>query len=67
MGAGHRVDRVEDPRTAHRRAFCAELAAASGDHTYYQMSRRIEETVLAEKGLYPNADFCAATVYLAAP
>ena len=36
---------------------------ASGDDTYYRMSRRMEEVVLAEKGLYPNVDFYAATVY----
>jgi citrate synthase len=40
-----------------------ELADASGDDTYYRMSRRMEEIVLAEKGLYPNVDFFAATVY----
>jgi citrate synthase len=40
-----------------------ELAAASGDDTYYRMSRQMEETVFAEKGLYPNVDFYAATVY----
>ena len=63
MGFGHRVYKVEDPRATHLRAMAAELAAASGDDTYYRMSRRIEETVLAEKGLYPNVDFFAATVY----
>lgn len=63
MGFGHRVYKVEDPRATHLRTLAAELAAASGDDTYYRMSRRIEETVLAEKGLYPNVDFFAATVY----
>jgi citrate synthase len=63
MGFGHRVYKVEDPRATYLRAMAAELAAASGDDTYYRMSRRIEETVLAEKGLYPNVDFFAATVY----
>ena len=63
MGFGHRVYKVEDPRATHLRAMAAELAAASGDDTYYRMSRRMEETVLAEKGLYPNVDFFAATVY----
>ena len=63
MGFGHRVYRVEDPRATHLRAMAAELAAASGDDTYYRMSRRIEETVLAKKGLYPNVDFFAAAVY----
>lgn len=63
MGFGHRVYKVEDPRAAHLRRMSAELAAASGDDTYYRMSRRMEEVVLAEKGLYPNVDFFAATVY----
>ena len=63
MGFGHRVYKVEDPRATHLRGMAAELAQAAGDDTYYRMSRRIEETVLAEKGLYPNVDFFAATVY----
>jgi citrate synthase len=63
MGFGHRVYKVEDPRAGYLRRMSAELAAASGDETYYRMSRRMEEVVLAEKGLYPNVDFFAATVY----
>jgi citrate synthase len=63
MGFGHRVYKAEDPRAAHLRQMSAELAAASGDDTYYRMSRRMEEVVFAEKGLYPNVDFYAATVY----
>jgi citrate synthase len=63
MGFGHRVYRTEDPRATHLRQMSAELAAASRDDTYYRMSRRMEEVVLAEKGLYPNVDFFAATVY----
>jgi citrate synthase len=63
MGFGHRVYKTEDPRATHLRRKSAELAAVSGDDTYYRMSRRMEEVVLAEKGLYPNVDFFAATVY----
>ena len=63
MGFGHRVYKVEDPRAAHLRRMSAELAEAGGDDTYYRMSRRMEEVVFAEKGLYPNVDFYAATVY----
>jgi citrate synthase len=63
MGFGHRVYKTEDPRATHLRKMSAELATASGDDTYYQMSRRMEEVVLAEKGLFPNVDFFAATVY----
>ncbi len=63
MGFGHRVYKTEDPRATHLRRMSAELAAASGDDTYYRMSRQMEEVVLADKGLYPNVDFFAATVY----
>jgi citrate synthase len=63
MGFGHRVYKTEDPRATHLRKMSAELATASGDDTYYRMSRRMEEVVLAEKGLFPNVDFFAATVY----
>ena len=63
MGFGHRVYKTEDPRATHLREMSRELAEAAGDDTYYRMSRRMEETVLAEKGLYPNVNFFAATVY----
>jgi len=63
MGFGHRVYKTEDPRATHLREMSGELAGLSGEDTYYRMSRRMEEVVLAEKGLYPNVDFFAATVY----
>jgi citrate synthase len=63
MGFGHRVYKAEDPRAAHLRQMSAELAGLSGDDTYFRMSRKMEEVVFAEKGLYPNVDFYAATVY----
>jgi citrate synthase len=63
MGFGHRVYKVEDPRAAHLRQMSAELAGASGDDTFFRMSLKMEEVVFAEKGLYPNVDFYAATVY----
>src|SRR6266487_4826040 len=63
MGFGHRVYKTEDPRATHLRAMAAELAQTSGEDTFYRMSRRMEEVVLAHKGLLPNVDFYAATVY----
>jgi citrate synthase len=63
MGFGHRVYKTEDPRATHLRQLSGELAHSSGDDTYYRMSRRMEACVFAEKGLYPNVDFYAATVY----
>ncbi|HEX9540862.1 MAG TPA: citrate/2-methylcitrate synthase [Streptosporangiaceae bacterium] len=63
MGFGHRVYKTEDPRATHLRQLSAELAETSGDDTYYRMSREMEKVVSAEKGLYPNVDFYAASVY----
>jgi citrate synthase len=63
MGFGHRVYKTEDPRATHLRTMSAELGELAGDTRYYDMSRRMEQVVLAEKGLYPNVDFFAATVY----
>ncbi len=63
MGFGHRVYKTEDPRATYLRAMSGELAAESGDDTFYLMSRRMEEAVLEQKGLLPNVDFYAATVY----
>lgn len=62
-GFGHRVYKTEDPRATHLRAMSAELAGAAGDDVYFRMSKRMEEVVHAEKGLYPNVDFYAASVY----
>jgi citrate synthase len=62
-GFGHRVYKARDPRAALLREMSAELGAASGDDTYYRMSQKMAEVVFAEKGLYPNVDFYAATVY----
>jgi citrate synthase len=63
MGFGHRVYKTEDPRATHLRKMSQELAEARGDDTYFRMSREMEEVVREEKGLYPNVDFYAATVY----
>ncbi|MQA83312.1 MAG: citrate synthase [Streptosporangiales bacterium] len=63
MGFGHRVYKTEDPRATHLRRMAEELANSTGDETYFRMSKRMEEVVFAEKGLYPNVDFYAASVY----
>jgi citrate synthase len=65
MGFGHRVYKTEDPRATHLRRLSEELAEIRGDRQYYEMSRRMEQTVLEAKGLYPNVDFFAASVYAA--
>jgi citrate synthase len=63
MGFGHRVYKTEDPRATHLRRMSQELAEADGDETYFEMSRLMEDVVFSEKGLFPNVDFYAASVY----
>jgi citrate synthase len=62
-GFGHRGYRGPDTRAELLRDLSAELAAAGGDDTYHRMAIRVEDIVLAERGLHPNADFYAATAY----
>jgi citrate synthase len=62
-GFGHRVYRTEDPRATHLRRMSQELAESGRDETFFEMSRLMEEIVFSEKGLYPNVDFYAASVY----
>ena len=63
MGFGHRVYTTEDPRATHLRAMSKQVAESSGDTKLYDMSRRIEQIVNAEKGLNANVDFYSASLY----
>lgn len=63
MGFGHRVYRAEDPRATHLRRMSRELGELAGDTRFYEMSARMEHTVFDVKGLRPNVDFYAASVY----
>ncbi|HVF54494.1 MAG TPA: citrate/2-methylcitrate synthase [Actinomycetota bacterium] len=63
MGFGHRVYRTEDPRATHLRRMAKELAEQTGDSTNFEISQEIEKAVMDEKGIYPNVDFYAASVY----
>jgi 2-methylcitrate synthase len=63
MGFGHRVYKTEDPRATHLRRLSQELGERIGDTRWYEISRKVEEVVMREKGIYPNVDFYAASVY----
>jgi len=62
-GFGHRVYRTEDPRATHLRRMSRELGETTGHPAWYEMSRRIEERVKADKQIDPNVDFYSASVY----
>ncbi|HYI43931.1 MAG TPA: citrate/2-methylcitrate synthase [Actinomycetota bacterium] len=63
MGFGHRVYKTEDPRATHLRKMAKELAGKTGDPSNFDISQEIERAVMEEKGIYPNVDFYAASVY----
>ncbi len=63
MGFGHRVYRTKDPRATHLRRLSRELGERTGDTRWYDTSKRIETAVMERKGLFPNVDFYAASVY----
>ncbi|MDQ1700664.1 MAG: citrate synthase [Frankiaceae bacterium] len=63
MGFGHRVYRTEDPRATHLRRLSESMGQLAGETKWYEMSIAMEQAVMAEKRLYPNVDFFAASVY----
>ena len=63
MGFGHAVYRTEDPRATHLRKFSKEMGERVGNTKWYEMSRKLEEVMMREKGLYPNVDFFSASTY----
>jgi len=60
MGFGHRVYRVEDPRTKHLRGMVEALCNRERTLDLYNKCVKIEEIVLGRKKIYPNLDFYAA-------
>jgi citrate synthase len=63
MGFGHRVYRTEDPRATILRRISQDLGERTGEPRWYELTRRVEQVVLEEKGLYPNVDLYSASVY----
>jgi len=63
MGIGHAVYKTEDPRATHLRRFSREVGESRGETKWYEISRRIEEYIHREKGMYPNVDFYSASTY----
>ncbi len=65
MGFGHRVYKVEDPRTTHLRKHAEVLCSRTKRSDLYRIAQRIEHIVRQSKGIYPNVDFYSATVQYA--
>ncbi len=63
MGFGHRVYKNGDPRSDIVKELARKLGSESANTTYFDISERIEEVMMREKGLHPNLDFYSATAY----
>lgn len=68
MGIGHAVYHTEDPRATHLRRMSEATGKRQGDTKWFDMSKRIEDLVVAEmdrkgKQIRANVDFYSASVY----
>ena len=68
MGIGHAVYQTEDPRATHLRRMSEATGKRQGDTKWFDMSKRIEDLVVAEmdrkgKKIRANVDFYSASVY----
>jgi citrate synthase len=62
MGFGHRVYKGEDPRAKHLKRFAHEMAQASHELRWVQISDRLQEAVWKAKQLSINVDFYSASL-----
>ncbi len=60
---GHAVYRTKDPRATHLRRLSKEMGELKGNTQWYEITAKIEEVVMREKGLYPNVDCYSASTY----
>ncbi|WP_375203803.1 bifunctional 2-methylcitrate synthase/citrate synthase [Hyphococcus sp.] len=66
MGFGHRVYRSGDSRVPTMTDAYKKMVDVIGTdeaQNYWEMSRILDETMVAEKGIYPNLDFPAGPAY----
>lgn len=63
MGFGHRVYRSGDSRVPTMHKYAKEMAKFTGGGKWMQMYDELRQTMLDEKGIYPNLDFPAGPAY----
>ncbi len=63
MGFGHRVYRSGDSRVPTMKKYCQKVAEFTGGQKWVEISDRLEEVMVREKGIYPNLDFPAGPAY----
>jgi citrate synthase len=63
FGFGHAVYTTTDPRARIFKEWSRRVGESRGDPKWFEISEAIERTTFEQKGLYPNVDFYAASVY----
>ncbi|MGE5227543.1 MAG: citrate/2-methylcitrate synthase [Planctomycetaceae bacterium] len=63
MGFGHAVYKTMDPRATVLKQLCLEAGERHDQPQWFEIFAALEQTVMDQKGLYPNVDLYAAGVY----
>lgn len=63
MGFGHRVYHNGDSRVPTMTKYCQSVADITGGQDWMDISKILDETMVREKGIYPNLDFPAGPAY----
>ncbi|WP_421684345.1 2-methylcitrate synthase [Stutzerimonas urumqiensis] len=63
MGFGHAIYKESDPRNEVIKEWSRKLADKVGDSVLFPVSEAIDQTMWAQKKLFPNADFYHASAY----
>jgi 2-methylcitrate synthase len=63
MGFGHAIYKESDPRNEVIKVWAKKLADEVGDTVLFPVSVAVDETMWAQKKLFPNADFYHASAY----
>ena len=63
MGFGHREYKHGDERAKIVKGYARDLGERLGDTRLAELSQRVEDEMLAAKGLHPNLDFPVASAY----
>lgn len=63
MGFGHRVYRNGDSRVPTMHKYAQKMAEFTGGEKWMTMYAELRQTMLDEKGIYPNLDFPAGPAY----
>lgn len=65
MGFGHREYKNGDSRVPSMKQVAQKVAASGGQGNWVEVGQVVEDTMMREKGIFPNVDFpCAYTYYM---